>query len=373
MVTGMKRNKVVLVSALTAATLGAAGLAALALPAGAGEQPSLPAVSAEELVASALSARPPALAGTIHIDNALGLPALPGLPSQVLSGSSDVRVWLDGEGRSRVAMPSHAGEQTMVDDGTTLWRWDSDGRTVTKITHPDGAAEHDAAVSDPATAAGELLAVIRPTSTVAVDGTATVAERPAYELVLSPVPSERTLLREVRVAIDSQTRIPLRLDVLANGTNDPVFSIGFAQLSVGTQDPALFRFSPPEGATVTEPDIVAHPDATGPDAAGPDSAGPLGGTRPATVGDGWDTVVVATLPDGALSGGDRTGRDPSGHPPAQGLDPKALLERIGTPVSGQWGSGRLISTAVLSVIITDDGRVAAGAVPQQVLIEALSR
>jgi hypothetical protein len=55
------------------------------------------------------------------------------------------------------------------------------------------------------------------------------------------------------------------------------------------------------------------------------------------------------------------------------LDPKALLERFGTPVSGAWGSGRLISTAVLSVIITEDGRVAAGAVPQQVLIEALSR
>jgi hypothetical protein len=55
------------------------------------------------------------------------------------------------------------------------------------------------------------------------------------------------------------------------------------------------------------------------------------------------------------------------------MDPQALLKRIGTPVNGPWGSGRLISTAVVSVIITDDGRVAAGAVPQQVLVEALSR
>ena len=49
------------------------------------------------------------------------------------------------------------------------------------------------------------------------------------------------------------------------------------------------------------------------------------------------------------------------------------LSTIGTPVSGSWGSGRLITTAVGSAIITDDGRVAAGAVPEQVLTDALSR
>ena len=36
------------------------------------------------------------------------------------------------------------------------------------------------------------------------------------------------------------------------------------------------------------------------------------------------------------------------------------------------GSGRLITTAVGSAIITDDGRVAAGAVPEQVLTDALT-
>ena len=49
------------------------------------------------------------------------------------------------------------------------------------------------------------------------------------------------------------------------------------------------------------------------------------------------------------------------------------LSTIGTPVTGSWGSGRLITTAVGSAIVTDDGRVAAGAVPEQVLTEALSR
>jgi outer membrane lipoprotein-sorting protein len=360
--TATSRNKIILVSALTAAALGVAGLAALAIPAGAGTQPSLPDVSAEELLSSALSAQAPALAGSIDVDNALGLPAVPGMPSQMLNGASQIRVWFDGDGRSRVSMPTSLGEQTAVYDGTTLWRWDSAGRTVTKITPPSGIGPDDKAF-DPTTAAHEVLAAIQPTSTVNVDGTAMVAGRPAYELVLAPAPTERTLLREVRVAIDSQTRIPLRLKVLANGTNDPVFSIGFEQLTIAAQDASLFRFSPPEGATVTEPDITAG------------KPGPLGGAAAKTVGDGWDTVIVTKLPDGVLSG---TGLphpdDPKGSTPGgPAMDPKALLDMFGTPVSGTWGSGRLISTAVVSVIITDDGRVAAGAVPQQVLAEALAR
>jgi outer membrane lipoprotein-sorting protein len=365
--TRVSRNKIVLVAALTAATLGAAGLAAMALPAGAGTRPSLPDISAEELLASALDARPPAMAGTVAVDNALGLPMLPGLPSQLGNGDTRVRVWFDGDGRSRVALPSPGGEQTAVYDGTTMWRWSSADRTVTKVTHPpaDRPGRPD---FDPASVAGELLNVIRPTSTVAVDGTATVADRPAYELVLAPSPTERTLLREVRVALDSQTRLPLRLAVLANGTDDPVFSIGFTQVSFGPQDAALFRFTPPAGATVTEQSPAERAASGGP-------AGPFGGRDPVTIGDGWDTVVVATLPDGTLAGAapSRPGRPPVGRGGGARLDPRALLERIGTPVSGPWGSGHLISTAVLSVIVTDDGRVAAGAVPEQVLLEALSR
>ena len=376
--TATSRNKVILVSAVTAAALGVAGLAALAIPAGAGTQPSLPEVSAEELLSSTLSAEPPALAGSVHVDNALGLPAVPGLPRQALNGASQVRVWFDGEGRSRVSLPSDMGEQLMVDDGTTLWRWDSAARTVTKMPRdaglPAGHGSPDGGAFDPTAVAGQLLAMVRPTSTVAVDGTAMVADRPAYELVLAPAPTERTLLREVRVAVDAQTRIPLRLEVLANGTNDPVFSVGFDDLSVGPQDASLFRFSPPAGATVTEPDIAAG-KAGRPDESGPDESGPLGGAQPKIVGEGWDTVIVVTLPDGMLSGdgtpdGARSDMPGSGGP---GMDPKALLEQFGTPVSGAWGSGRLVSTAVVSVIITDDGRVAAGAVPQQVLVEALSR
>jgi outer membrane lipoprotein-sorting protein len=356
------RSKVVLASALTAAVVGAGGLAAMALPVGAGGQPSLPDITAEELVTSALSAHPPALGGTVHVTNALGLPPLPGLPQQALSGATDIRVWFDGQRRSRISLPSGAGEQTYVDDGATLWRWDSPTRTVTKTTRPAGTSaeppQSQGHAFDPAAMATRLLAVVRPSSTITVDGTANVADRPAYELVLAPLPTERTLVREVRIAIDSQTRIPLRLQLLANGSADPVFSVGFDQLSVGPQDAALFQFTPPEGATVVEKSAKgAKPDQERPE------AGLLDTLQPRIVGDGWDMVLVARIPSGAMSGGSRTG----------GADPRAFLDRLGTPVSGTWGSGHLITTAVASAIVTSDGRVAVGAVPQQVLVEALSQ
>lgn len=366
MVTGMNRNRVVLTATFAAAAIGIGGLAALAIPAGAGVQPSLPPVAAQDLVASALTARPPAMNGTVTVDNALGLPALPGLP-QVGAGESTIRAWSDGEGRSRVSLPSEQGERVLVNDGTTLWAWDSASRTVTKLSTPDEAGAPHQAV-DPTSVARGLIAGVRASSTVRVDGTAEVAGRAAYELVLAPKPTERTLLREIRVAIDAQTRTPLRLVVLAHGSAEPVLSVGFSDLTVGPQDAALFRFTPPADATVTE----GEPHGTG---AG--DAVPSWLSDAEMIGDGWDIVVVTELPTGLLDGGgagaaDRRG-GPFGKPQREDFDLRSMLSRIGTPVSGPWGEGNLISTAVASAIVTEDGRIAVGAVPQQVLSEALSR
>lgn len=363
------RNKVVLVSAFTAGTLGVAGLVGLALPGGAESSPALPPVSAQELLESVAAATPPAMAGTIEVDNALGLPAIPGLPTQ-LADDATVRVWHDGGERSRISMPADDGEQTIVDDGDTVWTWNPSDRTVT-------TADHDAALldeaerqagepnADPASIVREILGVVEESSTVSVDGTAEVADRAAYELVLAPAPTERSLLREVRVAVDSETRLPLRLSVYANGAIEPVLSIAFTEFTVGPQDDSLFTFTPPAGSTVVTADEAAKKQQPEDGPAVPE---------PTLVGEGWDSVLVTQLPAGMLDprqieGGDGPG--PGGG--SETIDPRALLRQFGTPVEGAWGSGVLVSTTVVSVIITDDGRVAGGAVPQQVLIEALSR
>jgi outer membrane lipoprotein-sorting protein len=330
------------------AVAGVVGLGLLALPGGAGAQPELPPISPEDLVSSVLAADQPSLGGEVELDNALGLPALPGMP-QAANGTSTARVWSDGEGRGRVQLPTDSGERTLVSDGETFWAWNSEDRTVTKAPEGERGQDRESAQADPAAAATEVLAALRPTSEISVDGTAEVAGRPAYELVLAPAASERTLLREIRVAVDAEHRVPLRLTVLANGSSDPALQLGFTDLTFGPQDPALFTFTPPPGATVEE---AQKPEGR------PDDHE---GATPTVVGDGWDTVVVASRPAGE---GAPEGERPEGAPD---------LSSLGTPVSGPWGSGRLITTAVASAIVTDDGRIAAGAVPEQVLTEALTR
>ena len=328
------------IAAAVIVTAGVLGIGLLAVP-GAGAQPQLPPVAPEELVSSVLARPDPGpFNGTVTVENNLGLPAVPDAP-QLANGTSTVRIWSGGDRLGRVALPSDGGERTLVSDGTTYWAWNSAERTV--VRGPVGDRDRTTP-ADPTAAASEAIADLRASSAVAVDGTAEVAGRDAYELVLTPNPTERTLLREVRVAVDAEKRIPLRLTVLATGSADPALRVGFTDLTVGPQDPALFTFTPPPGATVTD-EPARDPAAQRPEAT--------------TVGEGWDTVRIMRRP------ADTT--PPTASPDAPDLS------AIGTPVSGPWGSGRLVTTAVGSAILTDDGRVAAGAVPEQVLTEALTR
>jgi outer membrane lipoprotein-sorting protein len=319
------------------AVAGVAGLGLLAVPAGAGAAPQLPPVTPEALISSVLSAQKEPFHGTVELNNELGLPALPNAP-QAADGTSTARVWSNGPGGGRIQLPTDGGERTLVSDGTTFWAWHSEDRTVVTGARP---ADTPDAASDPTTAANEAITRLRGSSNVAVEGTATVAGRPAYELVLTPLPTERTLLREVRIAIDAQMRQPLRMVVLGNGSTAPALQVGFTELTYGAQDPALFTFTPPPGATVEQRQPGQR------DQAAADRR---------VVGEGWDTVVIRKRT--AEQGG-----RPEGAPD---------LSTVGTPVSGPWGSGRLITTAVGTAIVTDDGRIAAGAVPEQLLNEALS-
>lgn len=335
---------------LGATLVAAVGVGLVVAPAGAAAAPPLPPVSPEDLVSSVMTAQRGPFAGEVEVDNALGLPAVPGVP-QLANGTSTIRVWSGGEDRGRVAIPSPDGERTLVSDGTTRWAYDSRDRTATRSPAGDQQGPPEGqGQQDPTAAATQAIATLRQTSTVAVDGTAEVAGRAAYQLVLTPQPTERTLLREVRVAVDAETRLPLQLTVLAQGAAEPALQVGFSELIYGPQDPALFTFTPPPGTTVRDAQDRQRPDG---------QQDRPGGER-RTVGDGWDTVVVGQAP--AREGGEQ--QRPEGAPD---------LSAIGTPVSGPWGSGRVITTAVATVIVTDDGRIAAGAVPQQVLTEALAQ
>lgn len=367
----MDRRKTTIGVAAATVVAGVTGLALLAAPAGAGPAPSLPATTPEALVGSVLTARPSAMNGTIEVDNQLGLPTVPGVP-QLENGTSVIRVWSDGAGRGRVSLPTGSTEQTFVDDGTTEYEWNSADRTVVERplgrdagtpSAPTTGQPHSTTAVDPADAARELVTVLRNSSTISVTGTDTVAGRAVYDLALTPKPTERTLLREVIISIDAREHLPLRLTVLASNSATPVLRIGFSSVRFGPQDPALFHFTPPAGATVTHGDNSPAPAKTTPAKTTPAELAPR------VVGTGWDAVVVARVPS-TPSGTLRPKPNHGG--PAAGEDPLNLVRRLGTPVHGAWGSGWVISTNAGTALVTSDGRLAAGFVPQQVLIDALA-
>jgi len=362
---------------------------------------ALPVVSADQLISSIRQASPSALAGTVQLDFRLGLPGTAGAEDNPRTA----RVWADGWGRQRISLPYPDGERTVVDDGTTVWVWNSITRSVSTAPAPtssltlstvtalpamtgmpSGPRQHGASrggqlMTDPVEAASAVLSMLRPDSIVRLDPTETVAHRAAYQLVLDPVPTERTLLREVRVAVDGQTRQPLEVSVMANGSAEPALRIGFTQVSFGPQDPALFEFTPTHGVQV-RPTAAAEPAGAPPglvNAARPnglDAAPSWGvGVDSAVIGQGWDTVLVrqmhpATRPPCATAS---SAAATTPGPPGQRPDGGTVLTGASRPISGPWGHGQLLSSAIGNVVITSDGRMATGAVPSQVLIEALTR
>ncbi|GAA3630754.1 sigma-E factor regulatory protein RseB domain-containing protein [Lentzea roselyniae] len=361
----MNKRKVTLAVATAGVLTGAAGLSLLAMPAGAGQPPSLPDIAPEALVEQVMTVKPGAFGGTVEVDNKLGLPAIAEIP-QLADGKHSGRIWTDGTGKLRLALPNGQSEQTIVDDGKTTWSWNSQTNEVTKSEHkadpkPENkdqdknSAEQKAI--DPATAAKEIVTMTKEFSEISVDGTARVANRAAYELVLTPKPTEKTLIREVRIAVDSELKMPLRVAVLTNGTAEPAGTVGFTQINVGPQDPKLFEFTPPANAKVTTPEAKEAESREKLPEAGLEAA--LHGKDPQIFGTGWDSVIGARIPAEAMT-----------QVPAEA---QGLVDRFTKKVSGSWGSGNLFTTKVATILIADDGRVVAGAVPEQVLSDTIGQ
>lgn len=382
----------------TGVVLTAAGglLAGSALPSAAAA-PRLPARSAGQLLAAVTRDTVPPLSGTISETASLGLPALPGTgalgsasalgPASWLAGSHTVQLWYAGPEHFRLALPSSMSEDDLVRNGSDAWLWDSAANTVTHVTWPAGAPAPGAVPAVPLTpqqAARQALAAAGPATIVRVDPAVTVAGQAAYQLVLAPR-SPSSLTGQVRIAIDSRRRVPLRVQVFARGSASPAVQIGFTAVSFGRPPAADYAFTPPPGATVTRQHITASGPASG-------YAGQGAGTGIRVIGSGW--LTVASLPESSLAtlSGSPGGSDllpfrhsgssqapgsaaPGRHGPAVAAAGSLLGELLNSAprVSGSWGSGRLIRTSLLSILVTSTGRVLIGAVTPAVLYHAATQ
>ncbi|GAB3086915.1 LolA family protein [Micromonospora schwarzwaldensis] len=345
----------------------------------AGADPALPPRSAAQLLDDLRTSRLDGLSGTVVQRADLGLPPIAALAGRatgnelagLVSGTHTLRVWYGGEDRQRIALVDTLGEQDVLRNGRDVWTWRSRENTAVHRRLPADGKALPSAPATPADAAQQALAAIDPTTAVTVGRSATVAGRDAYELVLTPRDTA-SLVHQVRIALDAKEHVPLRFEVLADGQDEPAFEVAFTQVDFRTPDADQFHFNPPPGVKVTEETAGARP---GPAGKAPDKSPgrrPGGAERPdvRTVGTGWTTVVVAKLGDPAtLDGAAKAGGAKAG---ADAPDADMLAKVLGDlpKVSGDWGSGRLLSGKLFSVLLTDDGRVVAGLVTPERLYQA---
>lgn len=359
------------VPAVTAVALGAA-IGGGTLLAGA-SSPDLPDKTPAELLADVHDAEPQPFSGTIVQTSRLGLPELPGVDGEhdttsllsMLTGSHTARVWYTSPTQARFALMDSFDEVNVIRNGTDVWLWTSSTNTAEHLQVPatlDGTdrPELPRGPATPQQAAERALAALDASTEVTVPGTTEVADRAAYELVISPR-DDRSLIADIRLAVDAETSMPLRFEVNARGAQDPAVEVGFTSVTFAEPSPDVYRFNPPPGATVEERslgELMAKGMQRRPGEHAPGGQHAPGG-RPTVVGEDWTSVLV--VPDVELP--DEAADSPLAD---------ALLAS-GTAVSGEYGSGTLFETALVSALWLDDGTLLVGAVTPDVLEEAASR
>ncbi|MET0975198.1 MAG: DUF2092 domain-containing protein [Leifsonia sp.] len=331
------------------------GVGVIAAPLTAGAAVDLPDKTPAEVIELAAESTVSAFSGTVEQTSNLGLPDLSGLAGsssgasaddvssmlELVTGSHTARVFVDGaDARLQVLDP--LAERDVIRTGDDLWYYDSESASATHVVTPAGTGRAVApAPQTPAELADEFLGHIDASTAVSVGTDAAIAGRTVYELILTPRSAD-TLVASVTIAVDSETGLPLSVEVWARGATAPAFSLAFSQLSLAAPDADLFAFTPPAGTAVTEQAVPERHDG--------DVTAPVG--EPSgitTIGSGWSTVVeipAATVPSD--------------------LTASPLLTAAAEKVDG----GRVVGTALVSVLFTDDGRVLAGAVTPQRLQDA---
>jgi len=393
----------------------AIGVGVVLVPMQANAAVDLPDLTPAELLEFAASSEVDALSGTVEQTSELGLPDLSGLTGtmgggtggsggsggfgsgggdgdsdgggaaeasatdlddliSLATGTHTARVYLDGS-NARLQVLDRLAERDVYVSDDDAWIYDSAEKAATHLTVDQAAldalkaeaeardeeararleAELGAPLPTPEEVLDQALARLDETTEVSVGTDARVAGREVYELVLVPRDAD-TLVGEISVAIDGDTGVALAASVTARGADEAAFSVAFTDVSFEAPDASVFAFTPPEGTEVTEHAVpvptVAELEQWTAEAEAGEETGDERMPQPIVHGEGWSSVVE--LPAGAVG--------------AAGLDGEtsAMLDTLTERVDG----GRILSTSLVTVLITDDGRVLAGAVSADRLLDA---
>ena len=281
-----------------------------------------------------------------------------------LSGTQNANIFVDGLNAQRVQMLDPMSERDFIHNGSDLWFYDAGKQTVSHhtLTAAEQVPESPSLTFDtsklpfditsPAAVADYFIKQTSVNTTFTVGRAARVAGRDAYTLTLAPK-SAGSLVESVTLSIDGANGLPLGVTVKAVGQSSPAFEVAFTSINFATPDASVFAFTPPAGTKVTE---IATP--TNPMPATSIQTAPTAADQAElnkVKAEGWSAVVEVPAAEAA--------------PVLAAIKGNALFADLTKTVAG----GRIFSTALLNVLITDDGRIYAGAVTTQTLLKAAAR
>ncbi len=367
--------------------------------------PDLPKITAEDLVAKVAKSNVDHMSGTIKVNTDLGLPSLPGgaggggfgggpqsrhkggeggeggedgakgkpdaSPDKKLmelaSGEHTLRFAADGPDKQRLSVIEDAAEYSVVRNSQDVWAFDSASNTAWHAKAPkDGHGKGGHGKGGPAApdgvtpqkAAKQALKAVGKSTSVSVDGTAKIAGRDAYQLVLKPKNAPDSTIESVRIGVDAKNGVPLKFTLTPKDGDKPAVDVAYTKVDFGKPDAGAFDFKPPKGAKVTE----AKPHEKADDAAKggkPDLSGLDIVNKGAS-----DWGKVAELDTGLPGGvGSKNGASGKG-------DGQKMLDSFTDEVKGDFGTGRVFSTRLVNALMTDDGKVYVGAVTKEGLVKA---
>ncbi len=320
----------------------------------AGKDPSAAAV-----LASVASSRDAQYSGQLAQTSDLGLPELPsgsggssleGDASDVLdllTASHTARVYVDGADRQRFQLTQQLAEQDVVRNGSDVWTWDSKERKAVHVTLPAAPTCRRPAPRRPPTPRSARSPRSRrapgcptrrrsasPGTRVAGHADPAVVGHARRHRPARGRPADRTAAARDRDGRRTAgPRVPGRLhEPRLRRTRGPAVRLHAALGCRGQHAGPLGAGRPPRWHGARRRDAPR--------------------CRAAVTGSGWDTVVE--FPAGT-----------AGRPTAD-TDATALLDQLTKSVDG----GRAVQTSLVSVYLTDDGRVLAGAVPVSALVAA---
>ncbi|WP_385621982.1 DUF2092 domain-containing protein [Streptomyces sp. P8-A8] len=370
--------------------------------------PDLPKISAQKLIEKIAASDTEQLSGMVKISTDLGIPSLGGLAesfapggaggkggssadpqermTELASGTHTLRVAADGPDKQRVSILDDTSEYSLIHNGDQVWAYDSKsdqayhatedraGKDAGRDAGRDAGKKSGHPVPEgmpttPKALAEQVLKAAGPTTSVTVDGTAQVAGRDAYKLVVKPKQSGSTI-GSVTIAVDAANGVPLKFTMLPSSGGKAIVDAGFTKVDFSKPDASSFTFTPPKGTEVTEADDAKAEHKAGKGLGdlipGADAAqlgaGGKGAGNTKIIGEGWSTIAEITTP-----GGTGIPSKASGDVPAEA---QQFLDALGDKVTGKFGSGTVFKTRVVNALMTDDGKVYVGAVTKDALVKA---